>query len=182
MDDLVEFWRLASRLKSLPRKGWKQKLRLDEVESVAEHSFGVAALALFEGEKRRYDVGSLLKLAMIHDLEEAITGDLTPRDKRHRSNTSLSRMRTKAILSIIERLPENSRSNYQRLWQDLRTGQTREARLVKALDKLEIALQAKEYERGGIDKRKLSDFYRSATRQVSDPVLRRILRNLVNPA
>ncbi len=180
MDDLVEFWRIASRLKSLPRRGWKQRLDLDKVESVADHSFGVAALALFEGEKRGYDVGNLLQLALIHDLEEAITGDLTPRDKRRLSKSSLSRMRTKAILSIIERLPENSRSHYQGLWQDLRTGQTREARLVKSLDKLEMALQAKEYEKRGIDKRKLADFYRSATRQVSDPVLRRVLKKVVS--
>ncbi len=154
---------------------------MDKVESVADHSFGVAVLVLFEGEKRGYDVGNLLKLALIHDLEEAITGDLTPRDKRHLSKNSLSRMRTKAVLSIIERLPENSRSQYQKLWQDLRTAQTREARLVKALDKLEMALQAKEYERRGVDRRKLADFYRSATRQVSDPALRRVLREVVNP-
>jgi len=179
LDDLVEFWGIASRLKSIPRKGWKERLRLDKVESVADHSFGVAALALFEGEKRGYDVGSLLKLALIHDLEEAITGDLTPRDKRRVSKNSLSQMRTEAIRSIIEKIPKTARDSYLGLWQDLRTGRTREARLIKALDKLEMALQAKEYERTGVDRRQLADFYLSATRQVTDQKLRRVLRNAV---
>src|SRR2546425_6032042 len=160
--------------------GWKQRLRLDRVESVADHSFGVAILALFEGEKRGLDVGALLKLALIHDLEEAITGDLTPRDKRRVSKTSLSRMRTEAIRSIFGTLPEHSQRLYLKLWNDHRTGQTQEARLVKSLDKLEMALQAKEYERRGIDKRKLADFYRSATRQVSDPTLKSALKKIVS--
>ena len=53
------------------------------------------------------------------------------------------------------------------------------ARLIKALDKLEMALQAKEYERTGVDRRQLADFYLSATRQVTDQKLRRVLRNAV---
>src|SRR2546427_2498213 len=160
--------------------GWKQRLRLEKVESVADHSFGVAILALFEGEKRGYDIGSLLKLSLIHDLEETVTGDLTPRDKRRVSKTSLSRMRTGAVLSIFGTLPKHSQRRYLKLSNDLRTGRTREARLVKSLDKLEMALQAKEYERRGIDRRKLADFYRSATRQVSDPALKRALKKIVS--
>ena len=88
-------------------------------------------------------------------------------------------MRTEAIRSIIEKIPQTARDSYLGLWQDLRTGRTREARLIKALDKLEMALQAKEYERTGVDRRQLADFYLSATRQVTDQKLRRVLRNAV---
>ncbi len=154
---------------------------MDKVESVADHSFGVAVLALFEGEKRGYDVGTLLKLALVHDLEEAITGDFTPRDKKRATKTSLSRVRTEAIKTILGRLPgRRTQIQYLSLWRDLRTGGTREARLVKALDKLEMALQAKEYERTGIEKRKLTGFYQSAARQISDPSLKDVLRKMAD--
>lgn len=180
MDDIVDFWRIASRLKLVPRAGWKQRLELNEVESVADHSFGVGVLALFEGEKRGYDVGTLLKLALVHDLEEAITGDLTPRDKKRKTKVSLAQIRAGATQTILETLPEGSQGQYLKLWRDLRTGRTKEARLVKELDKLEMALQAKEYERTGIKKRRLTNFYQSAARQISDPSLRAVLKNLVD--
>src|SRR2546422_10413003 len=80
---LEDFWQLLERLKLEPRRGWKEKLRLSHVESVADHSYGVAMLCLFQAWSRGgYDLELLLKLALIHDLDEAITGDLTPEDKR----------------------------------------------------------------------------------------------------
>src|SRR2546428_11702018 len=80
---LEDFWQLLERLKLEPRRGWKEKLRLSHVESVADHSYGVAMLCLFQAWSRGgYDLERLLKLALIHDLDEAITGDLTPEDKR----------------------------------------------------------------------------------------------------
>ena len=76
---MIEFWLYSSRLKEVERKGWK-KLGLKRVESVADHSFALALISLFEAERRKYDPGVVMKLALIHDLEEAITGNLTPAD------------------------------------------------------------------------------------------------------
>src|SRR2546425_10720465 len=79
---LEDFWQLLERLKLEPRRGWKEKLRLSHVESVADHSYGVAMLCLFQGWSRGgYDLERLLKLALIHDLDEAITGGFAPEDK-----------------------------------------------------------------------------------------------------
>src|SRR6266571_2500484 len=85
LDQLVQFWEFAARLKAEPRRGWLKKLRLQRTESVADHSFALSLLCLFEGERRSYNVERLLKLALLHDLEEAITGDLTPQDKESSS-------------------------------------------------------------------------------------------------
>ncbi|TMI14946.1 HD domain-containing protein, partial [Candidatus Bathyarchaeota archaeon] len=74
MDQLVRFWEFAARLKAEPRRGWLKKLRLQRTESVADHSFALSILCLFEGERRGHNVERLLKLALLHDLEEAITG------------------------------------------------------------------------------------------------------------
>ncbi len=73
----------ALSLKKLPRTGWI--IAKAPSESVAEHSFGVAliALALARMEKlSEKEEASLVRLALLHDLHEARIGDLTPEQKR----------------------------------------------------------------------------------------------------
>src|SRR5947209_2385894 len=84
LDQLVQFWEFAARLKAEPRRGWLKKLRLQRTESVADHSFALSLLCLFEGERRSFNVERLLKLALLHDLEEAITGDLSTQKKEEK--------------------------------------------------------------------------------------------------
>ena len=80
---LVQF---AAKLKSVPRTGWLDRgVEPLRVESVADHSFGVALLAWACALQRRaegaaIDPERVLKLALIHDLAEAETGDSTPYD------------------------------------------------------------------------------------------------------
>jgi len=175
LNQLIEFWKLASRLKNEPRRGWFQRVKLEEIESVADHSFGVAILSLFEAERRGYDVGHVLELALVHDLEEAITGDLTPKDKRKLTPKIVSHRKRVAKERILANLPLRQRQRYQRIWNELVAGRTREARLVKDLDKLEMALQASYYESKGASTTEIKDFYRSARRAIKDGGLRKIL-------
>ncbi|MDF2757844.1 MAG: domain containing 2, partial [Thermomicrobiales bacterium] len=80
---LVQF---AAKLKSVPRTGWLDRgLDAHRVESVADHSFGVALLAWVcalqrQAEGTPIDPERVLQLAIIHDLAEAKTGDSTPYD------------------------------------------------------------------------------------------------------
>lgn len=148
------------------------------MESVADHSFGVAMLALYEGERRRLDLGKILKLALIHDLEEAIIGDLTPRDKARRGAGRVRMDREGAIRKLLSKLPPDSRPAYLRLWTDLKERRSKEARLVHQLDKVEMAFQAKEYgKRTG--QRKMRDFYESASSEISDPLLKRAFESIL---
>ena len=177
MDSLLRFWRYAAKLKVEQRKGWQRKVE-GRVESVADHSFGVALLALYEGERRGYDLEKILKLALIHDLEEAITGDLTPRDKARLGPTNVQTGREAAVRELVSKLPAKSRASILGLWTDLRERRSKEARLVHQLDKVEMAFQANEYgKRTG--HRKMRDFYESASNETSDPVLRRSLASVI---
>src|SRR5438445_10310248 len=92
---LGDFWQLLERLKLEPRRGWKEKLRLSHVESVADHSYGVAMLCLFQAWSRcGYDFERLLKLAFVYDVDEGITGGLTSEYKpRPGSGEGLRRKR-----------------------------------------------------------------------------------------
>ncbi len=176
MDPLYKFWKYAVALKREPRKGWQKSVE-ERVESVADHSFAVALLALYEGERRGYDMETILKLALIHDLEEAIIGDLTPRDKVHRGASRVQRDREKAIRELLSKLPAKSRPTYLRLWIDLRERRSKEARLVHQLDKVEMAFQAKEYgKRTG--EGEMQDFYDSAGKETNDPVLKKALASI----
>lgn len=177
MDSVYTFWQYASALKREPRKGWQKRIE-GRVESVADHSYAVALMALYEGERRGLDVGKILKLALIHDLEEAIIGDLTPRDKAQRGASKVQKDRERAIRKLLSKLPTNSRPAYLKLWKDLRERRSKEARLVHLLDKVEMAFQAKEYgER--TRHRKMRDFYDSATRETDDPVLKKVLASIL---
>ena len=55
----------------------------------------------------------------------------------------------KAIHEILGLLPEMQRENYLAVWNEYQEGKTKEAKAVRQLDKIEMALQAKEYEKSG---------------------------------
>ena len=175
MDQLVRFWEFAAKLKAEPRRGWLKILRLQRIESVADHSFALSLLCLFEGEKRSYNVERLLKLALLHDLEEAITGDLTPQDKESREENVLRTQKISAREQLLSYFPEENQRAYRELWSELENEESKEAQLVHELDKLEMVLQANEYAKGGIETTKLKEFYESSLAAIKDPKLKRLL-------
>jgi putative hydrolases of HD superfamily len=176
LDSLSELWRYAERLKLEERKGWKA-LGLRHVESVADHSFALALLTLVEAERRKYNVEDAVKIALIHDLEEAITGDLTPGDKKTIGLAKVRVAKEEAVRELLMILPQRSRRTYRRLWTDLRLLRTSEARLVHELDRLEMVFQAKAYETK-VCRKKVTDFYRSACKEIRDPRIGRVLNLL----
>src|SRR6267143_2587919 len=175
LDPLVQFWEFAARLKSEARRGWLKKLRLQRTESVADHSFALSLLCLFEGERRGYNVERLLKLALLHDLEEAITGDLTPQDKELRGEDVVRTQKISAREQLLSYFPQENQRAYRDLWSELENEKSKEAQLVHELDKLEMALQANEYARGGVEATKLKEFYESSMAAIKDPKLKRLL-------
>ena len=175
LDQLVQFWEFAAKLKAEPRRGWVKKLRLQRNESVADHSFAVAILCLFEGERRGYSVERLLKLALLHDLEEAITGDLTPQDKESRGEHAVRTQKIAARERLLSYFPHENQRTYRELWSELEDERSKEAKLVHELDKLEMALQANEYAKGGVEATRLREFFESAMAAIRDPELKRLL-------
>lgn len=160
MDDqavatLAELQIRLQTLKLMPRTGWLQR-GLDNVESVAEHSFGVAILALIVSDQLpELDRERLLATALIHDMAEALIGDLPASARRLLGADVKQEAERKALLELLHGLPQAER--YLALWEDYNRGATPEARLVKALDRLEMLGQALIYERAGA--RTLNEFW-----------------------
>lgn len=143
-------------LKRLPRTGWLQR-GIAAPESVADHSFGVALLALAVAEAYpELDRGRLLALAIIHDAGEALLTDLPLTAQRllgRDAKQAAERLAAEQMLSALQ-----GGQSLIELWAEYAAGGTREARLVKALDRIELLAQALAYEQSG--QRNLSEFWR----------------------
>lgn len=142
-------------LKLLPRTGWLQR-GLQNVESVADHSFGVAALALVVGDLYpELDRAKLLATAILHDMAEALIGDLPASASRLFGKAAKHGAERKAMIELLGGLP--LADGYLELWEEYSQAATPEARLVKALDRLEMLAQTLAYERAGA--RGLGEFW-----------------------
>lgn len=139
--DIIEFHRKVLALKKVLRKGWV-RCGVPDPESVADHSFGVALLAMLYASRLHLNVEKAVIMALLHDLGESIIGDITPHD--HIPADEKRRLETAAITTILSALDRDGK--LLELWKDLEERRNAEGRLVKDLDRLEMVLQAASYE------------------------------------
>ena len=137
LEGILSFIKSAENLKNTLRFSFTSAGRH---ESTAEHSWRLCLLVMICS---RYCVEAqpekLLKLALIHDLAEAVCGDV-PAIQKEEHGTKYSR--EKAAMSTITRsLPEEFRAELLALWEEYEEASTEEAKIVKALDKIETLLQ-----------------------------------------
>ncbi len=159
-------------LKQLYRQGWlKRGLPREQCESVAEHVLGVALLGWFFTEHGfpSDSRDKILRMALVHDLGEVYAGDITPDDDI--SPGEKRRREREAVGRIFNKLPGGV--EYLELWEEYEAGMTHEARIVRQLDRLEMALQALVYERQGFGS--LEEFFRSASEAMHTPELAALL-------
>jgi putative hydrolase of HD superfamily len=119
----------------------------------------------------------ILKMALLHDLAESLIGDLTPEqiDKESKKKLENNTFRT-----IIKNLPEQIKSKYLEIWLEYQENVSPEAKLIHQIDKLEMALQAKIYQKNGYDKEKLESFFESAKKEIDDPQLKELFIQIIN--
>lgn len=165
------FVRAALALKSVPRRGWT-RASPPRVESVADHTFGVAVLALAAAEGRRdLDRARLLETALVHDLAEAAVGDLLPGEYADREEKL--RWEREGLDRLLASSPRPLAARVRARFEEYASASTPEAQLVRDLDKVEMALQARRYEEEGVPGERLAEFVASAKTAVKDASLRR---------
>ena len=137
--------RLAGRLKDQARSGL---LASGRAEGVAEHSWRVALLGLLLAEEMTpVDLGRLLALALVHDLGEALSGDV-PAPLQSGDPAERAARERADVEAVLAPLPEAARARLQALWAEAAAGETREARLLKGLDRLETLATHTDAEQG----------------------------------
>ncbi len=169
---------LAQRLKTTERRGWIAA-HPPRVESVADHTFGVALAAWTLGGHLGLDRDAMVSMALVHDLAEALTGDVIPSDKVDRG---VRKRREEEALAIMcaDLDPRQARTLLE-LWRRFEFGDDPEANLLREIDKLDVALQANAYEGQGVDPSALQPLRAYVEREVSHPLLRQLLQSLRHP-
>jgi putative hydrolase of HD superfamily len=168
-DSIFEF---ILKLKRVPRAGWQKKLGIRKPESVADHAYSVAAIAMMLSDSKNLDSEKILKMAILHDLAESVIGDLTPEDGPKQKKEAA------AMKKILSQLDQTRQKQYWSLWMEYQKNTTKEARLLHDVDKLEMALQARQYQKDGHSKKKLLQFFDSAIMQTKDPDIQETIRRL----
>lgn len=164
-----------NQLKRLYRQGWLRRgLNPEQCESVADHIFGVALLTLLLADAYfpACDNARAVRMALLHEVGEIEVGDLIPGDghtnaEKHQREKSAARR----IFADLERGEE-----YLDLWEEFEAGQTFEARLVRQVDRLEMALQARLYQADGW--LNPDEFLASAAAVIDLPELQALLAGL----
>jgi putative hydrolase of HD superfamily len=137
LDGILAFLRAAERLKTVTRSGWTST---GKPESVAEHTWRLGLMAmLLYGRAPGVDLARLLRMCLIHDLGEAIRGDVpAPAQAAPGAKSADERA---DLLELTAPLPAALRAEIVGLWDEYEAAQSAEARLAKGLDKLETILQ-----------------------------------------
>jgi len=152
----IDFLTHARALKRVARAGWLQRgLPARSVESVADHSWRVALFALVLAPSSGVDRDRAIRMALVHDLAECVVGDITPNDGV--SDEEKRRRERAAMRDFCEGLTRDGDGlahvarDVEALWEEYELGESAEAKLVKDMDKLEMIMQAHEYEGDGED-------------------------------
>jgi putative hydrolase of HD superfamily len=141
----ITFLHTCSLLKGSKRTGWLLR-GLSNVESVADHSWRMALMVLLLGHSAGIDAQRATCIALVHDLAEALVGDIAPGQGVDKATKQ--RLEADAMNTIVGHLSaENAElgQHVRALWLEYESAQTAEALFVKDMDKLEMILQAREY-------------------------------------
>jgi putative hydrolase of HD superfamily len=140
---VLEFLRTAEQLKSTTRTGYTSA---GQQESVAEHTWRLCLMALvlrpaFPG----IDFAKLVKICIIHDLGEAIHGDVSAPEQARRAAAGAiagkAEQERRDLLELLAPLPAGVRDEITALWDEYEAAESPEAKLAKGLDKLETIMQ-----------------------------------------
>lgn len=141
MENIFEFYQRVLELKKIKRSGWIKR-DVNKPESDADHSWGLALLGYVISKKLGLNSEVVMIQSLIHEIGEVVAGDITPNDgilaeEKYRIEFNAAQ----ELLSVIDK------NGYLfELWRDFEEERTKEGRLVKQLDKLEMMYQVYNYE------------------------------------
>ncbi|KAI3696199.1 hypothetical protein L1987_79209 [Smallanthus sonchifolius] len=140
----IDFLTLCRSLKTTKRKGWVNH-GIKGPESIADHMYRMALMALVVGDLPGINRERCIKIAIVHDIAEAIVGDITPSDGIPK--VEKARLEQAALNKMCNVLGGGMRAEeIEELWREYEDNASLEANLVKDFDKVEMILQALEYE------------------------------------
>lgn len=132
--ELIDFTNYIGKLKTTYRHCYTAENRQ---ESVADHSWRIALMAMLcKDEFPDIDINKVIKMCLIHDFGEAVTGDIPAFYKTEEHEDT----EEKAIDKLLKRLPSNMEKELSLLFDEMEELKTPEARLWKSLDNMEAVI------------------------------------------
>lgn len=178
LEEIIEFCKIIGNLKKNKRTGWITEVGIKNAESVADHIFRTTILTMILSDMRRLDTEKMIRMALLHDLEEAIMGDWDVKTKEEFGQKEVKRREMESIKKILSKLPEKLEKKYMELWKETKEKRSEEAKLIEGIDKLEMVFQTLEYEKDGYDKERLKKFWEFSKKRIEDPELKKIFELL----
>ncbi len=174
---IVDFLLNATKSKRIRRSGWVRE-NIENPESVADHSFLLSVLAMVLGDQLGVDKEKLIKMAILHDFGEVVTGDIVwsrgeNLDIRKRAEKEIKEKG--AILQLFKII--GKADEYVKIFNEMIERSSQETKVFWQLDKLEMALQALIYEKE--QKKNLDEFFINADLQIHSKLLRKILQEIL---
>jgi putative hydrolase of HD superfamily len=161
MENMIDFFNEISKLKELNRKGWVDR-NINPCETVGSHTFGVLFLVWLFSNEKCINVEKALKMALIHDLLECITGDIIPGQYEKNERDVIEKKALKKMRNVI---PHNIKNEILNLFNEYNSGKTIESKIIRSCDKIDSVLQAIYYAKTDrVDISTVIDFQRSAKR------------------
>ena len=148
--EFLDFFKNALNLKKISRQGWIDKLSIEHPESVADHSYSMAIMGMVISDFENHDTEKILKMILLHDLAESKIGDFTPEQ-----------------ITNAE------------IWKEYQNQISVESQFVHQIDRLEMALQAKMYEKSGSSKENIATFLQTAKSDITHPKLKELFTKIV---
>ncbi len=108
-------------------------------ENVAEHSYYVAFLSMLIGDYLEstgveVDKLRLIQMALLHDIEEAVSGDILAPMKRGRLKEVLDEENIRNMVLLTAGLVNGEK--YSSMWREVVDEETLEARIIKLVDRM----------------------------------------------
>ena len=135
-EELLQIMGQAAKSKQATRHCW---IEADRKESVADHSWRMALMAMLVSHEEEFamlDMNRVIRMCLIHDLGESFTGDIPTFVKTGQD----AKTEDDIYLEWVESFPEEIRVEWMELLGEMIALETPEAKLYKALDKLEAVL------------------------------------------
>ncbi len=176
MENRLQRLLTAYRLKEEHRTGWVEK-GIDLAEDVAAHSWGTAFLCLIYGPDEDIDIDRAIRLALVHDLAEAETGDISAQhsDNREMDRDEKHRLEEQAM----QELAGEELGKVQQLWEEYEQRDSPEARFVKDMDMVDMCLQAIKYiQDGKVAAGEMDEFFTTTRQNITTDTGRQVLEQL----
>lgn len=177
LSPILELYLEFGHLKQLFRQGWLRRgVPEGRCETVAEHSFGVALLTILLADRHfpDLDAGKAARMALLHEAGEIDAGDIIPADGV--DDAEKRELEERGVRRLFREFPGGA--DYIALWEEFEEGASPEARLVRQVDKLEMACQAGIYSHSKLID--ASRFYQSTRERLHSPELLALLDEIIS--